>query len=128
MYSIQPLNQCWLCAVLLKTSKASSVKDIHHYTSYFLAAGIPATLLLGGPVSSVVDVVLGVAIPLHFHIGTRSIIVDYVHERSNQQLALAALAGVTVLTAVGLTKFNLTDVGITAGVKELFVAQQPPTA
>lgn len=78
--------------------------------------------------SSVVDVVLGVAIPLHFHIGTRSIIVDYVHERSNQQLALAALAGVTVLTAVGLTKFNLTDVGITAGVKELFVAQQPPTA
>ena len=35
-------------------------------------------------------------------------------------------AGVTVLTAVGLTKFNLTDVGLTEGVKSVFVAQPPP--
>ena len=29
-------------------------------------------------------------------------------------------------TAVGLTKFNLTDVGLTEGVKSVFVAQPPP--
>lgn len=31
-----------------------------------------------------------------------------------------------MLTAVGLTKFNLTDVGLTEGVKSVFVAQPPP--
>ena len=99
---------------------------MYHYTSYFLAAGIPAALLLGGPVAGVVDLALGVAIPVHFHIGMRSILVDYVHEATNQRIALAALAGVTLLTAVGLTKFNLTDEGITAAVKDLWVQQHPP--
>ena len=40
--------------------------------------------------------------------------------------SLSRQAGVTVLTAVGLTKFNLTDVGLTEGVKSVFVAQPPP--
>jgi succinate dehydrogenase (ubiquinone) membrane anchor subunit len=104
------------------------VREVYHYTSYFLAAGIPLTLLFGGPVSTVVDLALGVVIPLHFHIGMRSVIVDYVHELPSQRLALAALAGVTVLTAVGLTKFNLTDEGITAAVKDLWVHQEAPPA
>lgn len=99
---------------------------MHHYTSYFLAAGIPAALVLGGPVASVVDVVLGVAIPVHFHIGVRSILVDYVHDPTNQRIGLAVLAGVSVLTAIGLTKFNLTDEGITGAVKDLWVKQSPP--
>jgi succinate dehydrogenase (ubiquinone) membrane anchor subunit len=102
------------------------VREAWHYTSYALAAGIPAALVLGGPVASVVDLALGVVIPLHFHIGMRSIIVDYVHDVSMQRMALAALAGVTVLTAVGITKFNLTDEGLTAAVKDLWVQQQPP--
>jgi succinate dehydrogenase (ubiquinone) membrane anchor subunit len=102
------------------------MREAYHYTTYFLAVGIPASLLLGGHVSTVVDFGLGLIIPLHFHIGMRSIIVDYVHGDSSQKLALAALAGVTVLTAIGLTKFNLSDVGITEGVKQVWVKQDPP--
>ena len=102
------------------------MREVYHYTSYFLAAGVPATLLLGGPVSTVVDLALGVVIPLHFHIGMRSVLVDYVHDPTSQRMALAALAGVTALTALGLTKFNLTDEGITAAVKDLWVQQHPP--
>jgi hypothetical protein len=43
-----------------------------------------------------------------------------------QRLALLALAGVTVLTAVGLTKFNLFDVGLTGAIKEIYTRQPAP--
>jgi len=33
-----------------------------------------------------------------------------------------------VLTAAGLTKFNMTDVGLTGALKELFVKQDAPAA
>ncbi len=102
------------------------MREVYHYTSYALVAGIPASLLVGPPISPVVDLALGVAIPLHFHIGMRSVLVDYVHDVPTQRLALAALAGVTVLTAIGLTKFNLMDIGLTEAVKELWVKQSPP--
>lgn len=113
-------------ADLLKFDKQSTVKEVYHYTSYFLAAGVPTALLLGAPVTSVLDLAMGVVIPLHFHIGMRSVLVDYVHEPAQQNAVLAVLAGVTALTAFGLAKFNLTDVGITEGVKSLWVEQDAP--
>ena len=99
-----------------------------HYTPYALAAGVPLALLAGPPISSVVDLAMGVVVPLHAHIGLRNVLVDYVHGASTQKALIAALAGVTVLTAVGLTKFNLTDVGITQALKDLWVAQPAPPA
>lgn len=102
------------------------MKEAHHYTSYFLAAGIPAALILGSPVSTLVDWTAAVALPLHMHIGMRSVIVDYVHDVITQRMALAALAGVTVVTAVGLIKFNITDVGLTGAITELYTHQKAP--
>jgi len=113
-------------AALLKFQNQATVKQIHHYTSYFLAAGLPAALLLGSPISTVVDLGLGIVIPLHFHIGMRSVIIDYVHPPVQQKLAIGMLATFTVLTAVGLTLFNVKDVGLTQGVKELFIEQEAP--
>ena len=86
-------------------------------------AGIPAALVLGAPVSTLVDLACGVVIPLHAHVGMRSVIVDYVHDKSSREAILLALAGFTVGTAAGLTYFNLADVGLTEGVKALFVKQ-----
>lgn len=80
--------------------------------------------MLGPPVSSAIDLVAGVVVPLHAHMGMRSVIIDYVHEPSTQQVALAALAVLTVGTAVGLTAFNVGDVGLTRGIKELWVTQE----
>lgn len=113
-------------ADLLNFSKYSAARDAFHYTSYFLAAGVPASLLIGPPISTVVDHVLSVAVPLHFHVGMRSVLVDYVHDVPTQRIAFMALAGVTVLTAVGLIKLNTTDIGITETVKALWVKQSPP--
>lgn len=99
------------------------MKEMLHYSSYFLAAGIPAALMFGSPVSTVVDYAACFVVPLHFHIGMRSVIVDYVHDLSNQQLALLGLASVTVATSLGLLLFNVTDVGITDGLKSLYIKQ-----
>lgn len=113
-------------ADLLRFKNAAAVRHAHHITSYSLAIGVPAALLLGGPVATVFDFAAGVIIPLHFHIGMRSIIVDYVHPEGIQTACFALLAGFTVLTAIGITKFNLTDVGLTGAVKELFTKQEAP--
>ena len=107
---------------MLKT--ASSQKEFFHYTSYVMVAGIPASFLLGAPVSTVVDLACGVVIPLHAHIGMRSVIVDYVHEQSTRDAVLMALAAFTVGSIGGLTYFNAVDVGLTKGIKALFVRQQ----
>ena len=86
---------------LLSFKSAASAKEALHYTSYFLAAGLPCALVLGAPVSTVVDFASGLVIPLHAHMGMRGVIIDYVWDVPQQRLALLALAGVTVLTAVG---------------------------
>lgn len=107
------------CAVLLKFKKMSDTREAHHLTSYLLAAGIPLSLLVG-PIPAF-DTVVGLAIPLHFHIGMRSVIIDYVWDIPTQRIAITALGIFTALTAVGLTKFNLTDVGLTKAIKQLWI-------
>lgn len=66
------------------------------------------------------------AVPLHFHIGMRSVLVDYVHDRVNQKLAFAALAAATVVTAAGLAVFTYADVGVVEGLRQLFIEQPVP--
>jgi succinate dehydrogenase hydrophobic anchor subunit len=108
-------------ADLLGSLPASTVREAFHKTSYLLAAGVPAAFLLGNPVDTMVDTALSVALPLHFHIGMRSVLVDYVHDATNLRLASIALAAATVATAVGLLVFTYADVGLTGAVKTLFV-------
>ena len=87
---------------------------------------MPAALLIGAPVSTVVDLGAGLVIPLHAHMGMRAVIIDYVWSVPQQRMALGALAAATVLMALGLTKFNLFDVGLTAAIKALYTRQLPP--
>lgn len=108
---------------LLNFSKASSQRHVFHYTSYTLAALIPAAVLFGSPISDVSDHIFSIVIPVHFHLGLRSVIIDYVHDRNSQRIALIALAGMTALTAASLVKLNLTDIGITNSVKALWIDQ-----
>lgn len=110
----------------MKFKSASASREVYHYTSYALAAGIPAALVLGSPVSTVVDLAFGVVIPLHAHIGMRSVLIDYVHDVSTQRIALLVLAVLTGGTAFGLTMFNIKDIGLTEAIKQLWVRQNPP--
>lgn len=77
--------------------------------------------------STVVDVAMGVVVPLHAHIGMRSVIVDYIHERTSREALLMALGAFTIGSIAGLTFFNFTDVGLTEGIKTLW-KKQPPLA
>jgi hypothetical protein len=68
---------------------------------------------------------MGLVIPLHAHIGMRSVVLDYVHDVGTQKAVLAALAVFTVGSAAGLTWFNMNDVGLTEGIKALWINQLP---
>lgn len=70
-----------------------------------------------------VDLALGIALPLHAHIGMNYVITDYAEKvlgKGARGPARYAMVGFTGLTALGLTKLNLTGVGITETVKALW--------
>uniref|UniRef100_A0A7S1C411 Succinate dehydrogenase [ubiquinone] cytochrome b small subunit n=1 Tax=Bicosoecida sp. CB-2014 TaxID=1486930 RepID=A0A7S1C411_9STRA len=112
---------------LFPIKRASTTKQIWHYTQYGLAGIIPVALLGGGAVTTACDYAMAVILPLHFHIGMRSVIVDYVHGLKFpglQRGALAALGVVTTLCFLGIVKLNVSDVGLTRAVKGFWAA--PP--
>lgn len=104
--------------------KASTTKAVTHYTSYALAVGVPLAVASGAAVSSAIDIVMNLVIPVHMHIGMRSVIVDYVWDLKTQRAALAGLAVFTVLTAALLARMNFADAGMTNGI--LMLWQEPP--
>jgi succinate dehydrogenase (ubiquinone) membrane anchor subunit len=66
-----------------------------------------------------VDLSLGVIFPYHAHVALNYVISDYV-PKASRSIARAGLLGVTVVTALGLLKLNLTDVGLTETLKSLW--------
>lgn len=84
---------------------------------------MPIALLVGGPIASAINVACGVIIPLHAHIGMRSVILDYVHIVPQQKVVLMGLAVFSAGSVLGLTYFNLYDIGLTEGIKALWIKQ-----
>lgn len=112
-----------LCACTVLTfSKGSTQRNVFHYTTYSLAALVPAGVFMGGGLASAADMVLAVVIPLHFHIGLRSVILDYVKPDSVQRTALIASTAFAALATVGFITFNVRDVGMIEGTKMLWRA------
>jgi succinate dehydrogenase hydrophobic anchor subunit len=106
--------------------KASRVTKLYHMTSVGLAAGVPLALLMGAPVTTIADMAFAFMIPLHSHIGMRSVIVDYIWDSSKQRAAIMLLGAFTVLTGGALVRMSLADVGLTQGMKSLWVKQNRP--
>lgn len=90
------------------------------YTAYGMAALIPTALFFGSPFKEVADYTLAVGLPAHMYLGLRSILIDYVPDAAFKRIAIAAAGGVSALTVIALLKLNITDVGITDGVKLLW--------
>lgn len=69
-----------------------------------------------------VDLLLGLALPLHAHIGMSYVITDYVPKLSKGLMgpARVALLGLTGVTTVGLLKVNIMGEGMTETVKSLW--------
>ena len=70
-----------------------------------------------------VDLALGVALPLHGHIGMNYVITDYAEKfigAGARGPARIAMVGFTGISMIGLTKLNLTGPGITETIKSLW--------
>jgi succinate dehydrogenase (ubiquinone) membrane anchor subunit len=95
---------------------------LYHKTHFVALAGAPLAFALS-PLSPMlnmpVDLALGVAFPLHAHIGMNWIIRDYVPP-AGQGAARGAMAAATVVAALGLLKLNLMGDGITETIKTVW--------
>ena len=99
---------------------------MHHLTAYGLALGIPLAVVTSSPLSTVLDLSMGFIVPLHAHIGMRSVLVDYmphmgVQDESMQKAILMGLGAFTVVSAAALLKFNITDVGLSGFVRRFWM-------
>ena len=89
-------------------------------SSTALLVAAPLALFLSpSPFVFPLDLALGIAFPLHGHIGFNYIISDYV-PKANRAMARYLLLGATGLTILGLTKLNLTGPGLTETYKSLW--------
>lgn len=76
-----------------------------------------------GPTSGAVNMLLGVVLPLHCHIGFGTIITDYLPARkfpTIYKLSMGLLYAATATTLYGLYLYNTRDIGITEGFKTLW--------
>lgn len=98
---------------------------LYHKTHMVALAGAPIAFALSpfSPMLNMpVDLVLGLAFPLHCHVGVNWIISDYVPPAARGASRLA-MAAATVMCTLGLLKLNLTGPGITETVKTIW---RPP--
>lgn len=75
------------------------------------------------------DLALGVVLPLHCHLGFAGIILDYLPKRKFgivYPLSMGLLYVGTGLTLYGLYHFNTKDVGITEGFSRIWNAKKTP--
>jgi len=89
-----------------------------------------AFLLSPSKMNLPVDLALGVALPLHAHIGMNYVITDYATKtlgKGAKGPARGLMMGFTGLTLAGLLKLNLAGPGITETVKSMWY-EKPPVA
>lgn len=92
----------------------------YHLGSTALLVAAPLALIASPSVLSFpIDLFLGVAFPLHGHVGFNYIITDYV-PKASRPMARYVLMGVTGITILGLLKLNLTGPGLTETYKSLW--------
>ncbi|CAM9607088.1 unnamed protein product [Ascophyllum nodosum] len=90
---------------------------LYHSVNLVILAGLPAALATSpSALTMPLDTVMGLAMPLHAHIGMNYVITDYVH-KPFRGLARGAMLTVSVLAAVGLLKLNLSGAGLTETLK-----------
>ncbi len=98
----------------------------YHKTSAALILLAPAAVILSPhPIAKPIDFALAALVPFHTHIGMNYVITDYV-PKAQRTLARSGMAGLTLMTFLGLMKMNIRGVGITETVKSMWRAPLPP--
>merc|ERR1711998_470214 len=104
--------------MLLKADYSKPMMNIFHKSNIACMALFPFALALPDSfvyTSMVFNTAVGLAFPLHGHIGFSGMLTDYVPKVNKSLLgpSRAALLGITTVTTLGLLKLNLTGDGIT---------------
>ena len=115
--------------IILKSDHTTQGLRLYHKLNFGLIALGPLALLLSPSSLNVpVDLILGVMIPLHGHVGGNDVISDYAHKISKAPAFDAALRkgllGVTVITFFGLLKLNVQGPGVTEAFKSVWRPRQ----
>eukprot|EP00499_Haloplacidia_sp_CaronLabIsolate_P002328 CAMPEP_0196772744 /NCGR_PEP_ID=MMETSP1104-20130614/2397_1 /TAXON_ID=33652 /ORGANISM="Cafeteria sp., Strain Caron Lab Isolate" /LENGTH=130 /DNA_ID=CAMNT_0042142885 /DNA_START=116 /DNA_END=508 /DNA_ORIENTATION=+ len=105
---------------LFHADESTHVRHMMHKLNYVLLAGVPiAVVFAPSPLAKPVDLLLGVVLPLHAHVGLNAVITDYVPSALRQP-ARGAVLVTTLLVTLGLLRWNLAGDGMTASAKALW--------
>ena len=105
---------------LIEADTGAVGTKFYHLSNSALLITAPLAFFLSPSILSFpLDLFLGVVFPLHAHIGFNYIISDYV-PKASRAMARYALAGVTGITILGLTKLNFDGPGLTESFKSLW--------
>ncbi|GMH86272.1 hypothetical protein TrST_g6911 [Triparma strigata] len=108
---------------LLKSDEGPLSTSTYHKVNMLIMGLTPVAFALSpSKLNLPIDVLLGLALPLHAHIGMSYVITDYVPKISKSLTgpARVLLLGLTGVTTVGLLKLNIFGDGMTETVKSLW--------
>ena len=105
---------------LVEADGSKGLNKFYHKSFFLLALLTPVSFALApSPMNQPVDIALGVLFPVHAHVGLNYVITDYV-PKAFRTAARVSLLGVTGLTIAGLLQLNLSGVGMTGTIKNLW--------
>lgn len=113
------------CRSVLAADQTMTNLHIYHQVNNSLLVLAPCAMILSpSPWALPVDLALGVALPLHGHIGMNSVLTDYMPKfglgDGFVKLTRVLMLGVTVSMTVGMFRLNMEGSGITGVVKKLW--------
>eukprot|EP00039_Didymoeca_costata_P018687 m.334550 g.334550 ORF g.334550 m.334550 type:complete len:148 (+) comp17381_c0_seq1:45-488(+) len=104
-----------------RTTQIKASGKTHWVAERALSVGLlgllPAAVAFPG---QAVDMAIAIALPVHNHMGMDIVITDYIHGAVAPKLCVALNWIVGGATMAGLVYFNINDVGITAGIGQLW--------
>ena len=111
--------------LVLKSDHTTEGLHLYHKLNLALIGLGPLALLLSpSALNTPIDLLLGVMIPLHGHIGGNDVITDYGKKVTKapwfDAMLRKGLLGVTVVTFLGLCKLNLQGPGVTEAFKSVW--------
>merc|ERR1719197_1847463 len=111
--------------VILRSDQTREGLIAYHKLNFAMIALGPLALVLSPSVlNAPVDLLMGIMIPLHGHVGGNDVISDYAKKVTKapwfDQALRKGLLGVTVITFFGLLKLNLQGPGITEACKSVW--------
>jgi succinate dehydrogenase (ubiquinone) membrane anchor subunit len=112
---------------ILNADSGSMASSGYHKINLVIMGLTPVCFALSpSPIAMPLDIALGVALPLHAHIGMNYVITDYVPKLSKGAVGPARLVmlALTTTTVLGLLKVNVMGEGMTETVKKLWRGEE----